>query len=228
MSDPELDPTRVDVPPIPQDPGDATQIHAPVGGGPPGGGLPPRGPLPPPPPDRRPWIIAALLAVIVLVLILILLLGGDDDDGDDEASSTTTTEPATSTSASSSTTVASTTTTAVPTTTTSPVVTVPPTECAEAGEGPAQPGAAATTVYEAWTRGDQACAATLMTPAALNELFSRDGAGADDQFQGCTEEDQPDPHADCAFTYEGGSTHYLMNYSATEGWKVFDITQSAD
>jgi hypothetical protein len=77
-------------------------------------------------------------------------------------------------------------------------------------------------------RGDQACAAQLMTSDALDELFDRDGTGADDQFKGCTQVDLPDPHTDCAFTYEGGSTHYLMNFSPTEGWQVYDVVQSAD
>ena len=67
-----------------------------------------------------------------------------------------------------------------------------------------------------------------MTPAARAELFSRDGTGAADEFQGCTEQELPDPHTDCVFTYEGGATHYLMNYSDTDGWKVYDITQVAD
>jgi hypothetical protein len=107
-------------------------------------------------------------------------------------------------------------------------VTVPPAECAQFGQNGAAPGIASDTVHEAWIRGDQACAATLMTPAALSELFSRPGAGSQEESQGCTEEEEPDPHADCAFTFEGGSTHYLMNFSNTEGWKVFDITQVAD
>ena len=107
-------------------------------------------------------------------------------------------------------------------------MTVPPAECAEAGEGPAAPGLAANTVFDAWVRGDESCAAVLMTPAALAELFDRPGAGAQDEFQGCTEVDEPDPAVDCAFTYEGGSTHYLMNFSDTDGWKVFDVTQVAD
>jgi hypothetical protein len=83
-------------------------------------------------------------------------------------------------------------------------------------------------VFDAWVRGDKACAATLMTPAALNELFDRDGTGATDVFQGCTQEQLPNDQADCAFTYDGGATHYQMSYSALDGWKVVDITQVAD
>ncbi len=83
-------------------------------------------------------------------------------------------------------------------------------------------------MFIAWTRGDTACAQELMTTEALDELFSRDGAEAQDDFQGCFEDTEGDPHIDCAFTYEGGATHYLMNFSATDGWKVFDVTQVAD
>jgi cytoskeletal protein RodZ len=224
MSDPDLDPTRVDVPRV-----DVTSVFTPDGGFD-GGAVPPEEPwVPsePPPPDRRPWIIAGLLALIVVILVLVLLLR--DDNKTTGSSSTTTSEVSTSTSASTTTSAAPTTTsTAAPTSTTSPVVTVPPATCADAGTNPAKPGLVAQTVYDAWVRSDDACAATLMTPAARNELFSRDGTGAKDQFQGCTQEALPDPHADCAFTYEGGATHYLMTYSATDGWKVVDITQVAD
>jgi hypothetical protein len=220
MTDQDPDATRVE-PTV-----DPTSVFpAQAAGGPPPSALPPTG-GPPPPPDRRPWIIAAVLALIVVMLILLLVLQDDDDDGVD-ASSTTTTELVTSTSTTSTTAPAST-TSAAPSTTAAPVVTVPPVECAEAGEGPAKPGLAAETVYDAWVRGDQACAAQLMTSDALDELFDRDGSGADDQFQGCTEIELPDPHTDCAFTYEGGSTHYLMRFSATDGWQIYDVNQSAD
>ena len=223
MSD--ADPTRMDLPTV-----DETQVFSPVADEGPGGGyVPPTGGTPPagPPPDRRPWIIAGLLALLVVVLILLLLAQGDDDN--DDASNTSTTELTTSSSSTSTTTTTpSSTTTAAPTTTTSPVVTVPPATCAAAGGGSAKPGLAAETLYDAWVRGDQACAAQLTTPAALAELFSRDGSGANDQFQGCTEEDVPDPHTDCAFSFEGGATHYLMNFSDTDGWQTYDITQFAD
>jgi hypothetical protein len=224
MSD--VDPTRIDLPATPEG-GEATRVHETLpgygAGEPPGGGLPPR--VPDPAPDRRPWIIAALLALIVLILILILVFQDDDDDDADAGS---TTSIATTTTLPSTTTEPSTTTTGATTTSTSPVVTVPPAECAGFGENGAQPGLASDTVHEAWMRGDKACAATLMTPGALAELFARPGAGAQEEFQGCTEVEQPDPHADCAYTFDGGSTHYLMNFSAIEGWKVFDVQQVAD
>ena len=160
-----------------------------------------------------------------MVLLAILLLGGDDD-GDDASTDATTSSSTTSSSTTSTTSASS--TTGATTTTEAPPATLDPDACAAAGANGATPGLAAQTVYEAWVLGDEACAAQLMNADALAELFSRDGSGANDTFQGCTEEDQPDPHADCAFTYEGGSTHYLMNYSPTDGWRVFDIEQFAD
>ena len=214
MSDTGQDPTRAN-PPV-EDP---TQV-GPAGGPPPAWVEPGPG-GPPPPPDRRPWIIAGLLAVIA-ALLLVLLLAGDDDGDEDEAASTTSTEPSTTTTAATSTTEAPTSTTEAPPTT------LDPADCEAAGANPATPGLAAETVFEAWTLGDEACADLLMTDDALAELFSRDGEGATDQFQQCTEVEEPDPQADCAFTYEGGATHYQMQYSPTDGWQVVDITQVAD
>jgi hypothetical protein len=181
-----------------------------------------------------PWIVAAVLAVIVLILLGLLLWGGDDGDDDDSASSTTsssttsTTEQETTT----STTEQETTTSSTPpdstTSTTTPPVTADPAQCAEAGSDPTNPDPAAVAVFVAWTRGDVDCADPLMTDDALDELFARDGSDATDVFQGCFEVDEPDPHMDCAFTYLGGSTHYLMNFSPTDGWQVYDVNQVAD
>lgn len=216
------DPTRIDTAATP---GDApTQVGVP--------------PVPPPaepppvagggdePPDRRPWILAGLLGLIALIAIVLLLV---DDDGDgaatEDTTTTSTTEPTTT---SSSTTTAPTTTTTAPTTSTTDPNAVDPATCAEAGSNPATPGLAAQTVYDAWVRGDEPCAEALMTDDAFAELFARDGSGADHTFQGCTEVEEPDPHGDCAFTYEGGSTHYLIQYSDIEGWIVYDIEQVAD
>jgi len=216
MSDPEFEPTRINEP-VPE---------AGFAGGPPTTTMPRPGPPDEPPPDRRLWIIVGLLALIIVVLLAVLLLGGDDDDDDASTDATTTSSSTTSSSTTSTTTASS--TTGAPTTTEAPPVTLDPGACTAAGANGATPGLAAETVYDAWVLGDQACASRLMNDAALDELFSRDGSGANDTFQGCTEEDEPDPHADCAFTYEGGSTHYLMNFSPTDGWKVFDVTQIAD
>jgi hypothetical protein len=81
---------------------------------------------------------------------------------------------------------------------------------------------------DAWLRDDELCAAELMTPAARADLFSRNATGAEETFQGCSEVSDPDPAFDCAFTHPGGSTHFLMNFSETQGWKVFDVFQVAD
>jgi hypothetical protein len=228
MSDSELDPTRVDQPVVSPDPTLVGQPAVPMdqGGGPPTGGMPPVGAVPPPP-DRRPWIIAALLALIVAILIVILLLQDDDDDEAADATSTTSSlETTTSTTSASSSTTTS--TTEAPTTTEEPGVTVPPEDCADNGQNEATPGLVADIVFDAWVRGDEACAAELMTPSALAELFSRDGEGATDDFQGCTESQDPGHDADCAFTYEGGSTHYLMDFTDPDGWKVVEVEQIAD
>ena len=207
---PAGDPTQVGVPPVP--PPD----EPPRTGGDPGGQ----------PPDRRPWILAGLMALIAVVAVLLLLLD-DEDDVDSAGTTTTSTSEATTTSPSTTTTVPSTTTTTAPTTTTDPDA-VDPATCAEAGSNPDTPGLAANTVYDAWVRGDEPCARVLMTNDAFEELFSRDGTGASQTFQGCTEVDEPDPHGDCAFTYEGGATHYLIQFSELEGWIVYDIEQVAD
>lgn len=222
MSDFGDDPTRIDTAATPADA--PTQVGVP--------------PVPPPteppptaddggePPDRRPWILAGLLGVIALIAIVLLLM--DDDDGDsaaEETTTTSTTEPTTT--SSSTTTSAPSTTTTAPTTTTDPNA-IDPATCAEAGSNPDTPGLAAQTVYDAWVRGDEPCAHELMTDDAFTELFTRDGSGANHTFQGCTEVEEPDPHGDCAFTYEGGSTHYLIQYSDLEGWIVYDIEQVAD
>jgi hypothetical protein len=237
MTDQGNDPTRVDIPAAgPQDA--PTQAVPPVDPGPPTQvGVPPVPPPGPPPdrwdgdggpPDRRPWILAGVLGLIALIAILLLVLGGDD--GDDEAAPTTTSESTTTeaTTTSESTTTTEAPTTTAPTTTASPSDTVDPVDCREVGGDPVDPDAAAQTVYDAWTRDDEACARELMSDAAFEELFARDGSDASDEFQGCTADADPEPFTDCAFTYEGGATHYRMVYSPTDGWQVQDISQVAD
>lgn len=195
------------------------------------------GAVPPPMPDRRLWIAVGVLAAIVVILAAIVLLGGDDDGDDDEATTSTSVaadETTTSSTAATTTTEAeaTTTTTAAPPTTTTTSgttsVTADPEQCREAGSDPTDPESPAQAVFIAWTRGDAACAQELMTDDAFDELFSRDGADAEDVFQGCFEVTEGDPHIDCAFTYPGGSTHYRMNFSPTDGWQVFEVYQVAD
>jgi len=167
-----------------------------------GEGPPPGSPPPPwgpPPRDRRLWIIVALLVAIVIVLVLLLLLRDDDGDGD----ATTTTAAA-------------------------PPVTADPAQCREAGSDPGNPNPAAQAVFIAWTRGDEACARELMTDQAFDQLFARDGRDATDDFQSCVEEEVPEPVMDCAFTYPGGATHYVMRFVPTGGWEVVEVYQVAD
>jgi hypothetical protein len=226
VTDGELDPTQAV--PLP-DPGpDATQVWqtAPQGplGPPPGG--PPERPRRPDEPDRRPWILVGVLAAIVAVLILVLLLqNGDDDDSDTVAGGSTTTSSIADSTTSSTAKPTTTTTEAPTTTTTAPVTTVDPADCAAAGANQAKVGLAAQTVYEAWVRNDGGCAHELMTDDAFDELFQRDGTGAQWQLQGCTNEILP-PHVDCAFSYEGGATHLLGKFD--EGWRFYDVQQVAD
>lgn len=184
-----------------------------------------------------------VLGAAALALAAVVGCGGDDPGsvaeeaaGDGEASTTSTTTPTPTRPPVSREgpmqRPESTTTTEAETTTTTedgtPSVTADPDQCAEAGSDPGNPEPAAQAVFIAWTRGDRGCASRLMTPAAFDELFARDGSGATDTFAGCFESDEGDPHMDCAFVFEGGATHYLMQFSPLEGWKVFDITQFAD
>lgn len=229
MSDAGYEPTRYDVPPVPG-PGGVP----PVG---PGGGLPPDVP----PPDNRPWIIGGLVALIIIIVVILLLMGGDDEDDvatDTSTSSTTSSLPQVTTSSTSSTTTtaapattvttAAPTTTAAPATTSPPPVTVDPGDCADEGDNPANAAPAAEEVYDAWVRGDQACAAALMEDDAREELFANDGSGATFEFQGCGPAQDEEIEQDCAFFTEGTGLHFLMNFSDTEGWKVVDVVQTAD
>jgi hypothetical protein len=182
---------------------------------------------------RRRVVLAVGLTVLAVALIafVVFALGGDDDDGDTSSTTSTTSSTSSTVASTTSTTepAATTTTTAGASTTTAvPPVTAVPAQCAEAGSDPSDPGPAAQAVFIAWTRGDTACAAELMTPEAQASLFARDGSGATDMYQGCSEVTEPDPEMDCAFTYEGGSTHYRMNFSPTDGWTVFEVYQVAD
>lgn len=194
--------------------------------------------------DQRLWIIAGLLAVVAAVAVVLLIINLNDDESDDTVTtdttlvgdtssttaSTSTTDPAetSSTTASTTTTSEAATTTTAATTTSRPSETADPAQCKAAGGDPTNPDPVAQAVFQSWVRGDTACAAELMSEDSLQELFDRSGAGAQDVFQGCNESDSPDPAMDCAFTYEGGSTHFLMNFSPTEGWQIFDFYQIAD
>lgn len=216
--EPHDDPTRVDVPVT-----DPTMAMPAVTGAPPPAGPPPGGPPPGEPADRRPWIIGGLLVLILVVGLAAIFLGGDDDTAADATTTTTTTtEPTTTTT---TTTTAPTTTTTAPTTT-SPPPTVAPGLCTSSA--PDDPETTAQVVYQAYTLGDQECASNLMTSDALDDLFAIPGGGSGWTFAGCFDEDEPDPHTLCAYTFLGGATDFRMNYSDTEGWTVYEVFQVAD
>lgn len=217
MSD--IDPTRAN------EPVDQTAMMPPV-----------RPPTTPRGPDggdaqrRNMWLIISALVAIIVVLGLILLLGGDDNDnvatGATETTSTTL-ETTTTSSSTTSTTAETTATTEAPTTSTAPKTTIPSAQC-NPKTSPAAPGAPATTFHEAWRVSDRDCAEKLGTDDAVDTLFDLEPNGPEWEFQGCTEVAEPDPHADCAFTYEGGSAHFNLVYGAINGWSIYEVYFVAD
>jgi hypothetical protein len=219
--DPQDDATRVDTPVS-----DPTTAMPAAADGPPPIDEPPPTDEPPPPPDRRRWILAGLVALIVVVGIALLLLDDDEDTASTSSSTTTTVADDTTTTTAGTTTTASTTTSASTTTTTTPPSTVPPGQCVSSG--PDQPEPVAEVVYEAFTLDDRACAENLATADAIEQLFSIPGAGAGWTFQGCVDQDDPDPHTLCSYRFEGGSTSFRMSFSETEGWTVYEVFQVAD
>lgn len=187
------------------------------------------------PMDRRKVAIGVVIGIIVLLLILLAVVALGDDDGDNVATTSTTTESTTTTEAP-STTDASTTTTEAPTTSTTgattttlaaPQETVPPDRCTGQTD-PDAPEPVAIVFYDAWRVGDRACAEEVASQDAIDTLFANDGAGAQWEFQGCFESDDPEPKMDCAHTYPGGSAHFEMHYGAIAGWQVVSVDFVAD
>ena len=219
--DPYGDPTRVDTPVT-----EPTMAMPAVTGGQPPVEPPPTGEPPAEPPDRRPWIIGGLLALIVLVALAILLLGDDDETASDDTTTTTESTTTTTEATTTTTTAPTTTTTAPTTTTTSPPSTVAPGLCVSSA--PDDPDTTAQVVYQAYTLGDRDCAGNLATATAIDQLFAIPGGGGGWTFQGCFDEEEPDPHTVCSFSFEGGSTSFRMNYSEVEGWTVYEVFQTAD
>jgi hypothetical protein len=217
---PDGDATQVDVPVT-----DRTMAMPAVAGTPPGGGSPPPAGPPDRPGDRQWWIIVGLLVAILLVGLAILLLGDDDDETATTDTSTTSSVVDTTTS-STTTSVATTTTESTTTTTEAPPPTVDPALCTSGP--PDDPGASVQVAYEAYTLGDLECASQLGTAEAIDALFSIPGGGGGWTYQGCTEQDVPDPHIDCAYTFAGGATHFKTSYSETAGWVIFEVYQTAD
>ncbi len=172
--------------------------------------------------------------------LALLLAGGDDDDDDDDdetsttdtTGSTTTVEETTTTEEPSTTTEApATTTTAPPTTTTTTTTTSPPSTVAPGlcqSSGPDDPETTAQVLYQAFTLDDRECAANLATEEAVDQLFAIPGRGGGWTFAGCFDQDEPDPHTQCSFTFDGGSTSFRMNFSKTDGWVVYEVFQVAD
>jgi serine/threonine-protein kinase len=219
--DPHGEPTRVDTPVT-----DPTMAMPAATGGQPPVGPPPTDEPPAEPPDRRPWIIGGILLLIVLVGLAILLLGDDDETASDDTTTTTTESTTTTTEPTTTTTAPTTTTTAPTTTTTSPPSTVAPGLCVSSA--PDDPDTTAQVVYQAYTLGDRDCAGNLATATAIDQLFAIPGGGGGWTFQGCFDEEEPDPHTLCGFSFEGGSTSFRMNYSEVEGWTVYQVFQTAD
>ena len=168
---------------------------------------------------RRLW-----LPLVLLALAAGLTACGSDDAEDTAAATTTSTSEATSTTAP----ISSTTVAAVTTSTPMPVPanTIPPAQCNPKTD-PAKPALPAETFYKAWRIGDKACAQKLGIPAAVDALFKLKPNGPEWDFQGCTAGQQPDT-GDCAFTYEGGATHFAIAYSAANGWSITKVSQVAD
>jgi hypothetical protein len=165
---------------------------------------------------RRVWLVPLLLVALAAGLT------GCGDDDDEEASNATTVSSTTSTSRpiATSTTAESTTTSAATS------ATIPPAQCNPKTD-PGKPALPAETFYEAWRVGDKPCAQKLGTPAAVDALFALKPNGPEWDFQGCTAGDEPDS-GDCAFTYEGGATHFTIVYNATSGWSITKVFQVAD
>ena len=159
----------------------------------------------------------------MLSVLVALAVAGCSDDDDDTASDDTTVSSSTTTSQ-----PTTTSTTAAPTTTAAPAPTetIPPAQC-DPKTDPGTPALPAETFYRAWRIGDRSCAEKLGTQAAVDELFELEPKGPDWEFQGCTAGDEPDS-GDCAFTYEGGATHFTIVYSATDGWSITEVFQVAD
>ena len=221
--EPHDEPTRADIPVV----DDPTMAMPATGSPPPPVDPPPTDEPPAPPPDRRPWILAGLLALIAVVAIAALLLGGDDDDETVTVDSTTTSVEETTTTTEATTTTAPTTSTTAPTTTTtSPPTTIDPVRCTSSA--PEDPAPTAIVFYDAYTVGDRPCASNVGTASAVDALFAIPGGGGGWTFQGCFEEEVPDPHFLCSYTFEGGSTSFRLNFSDFEGWTVYEVFQTAD
>ena len=172
--------------------------------------------------DRRRWMVIAAVVVLLALLLVVLLLAQDDGDDDSTVAASSTSTSTTSLSTTTSTTEAPSSTT----TSGAPKTTVPAAQCTPAGDGQ-KPALPAQAFYTAWRVGDEACAHKLGTDQAVATLFKLQPNGPEWEFQGCTEVAEPKVHGDCAFTYEGGSTHFNLSF-ADGTWSIYEVYSVAD
>ncbi|MEO7556102.1 MAG: hypothetical protein ABIV94_05805 [Acidimicrobiales bacterium] len=103
---------------------------------------------------------------------------------------------------------------AVTTTTTAPVTTEAPTTVPLQPQG--DPGSAASALLDAWAAGDQAAAATVALPAAVQSLFGA-GTPGDIQARGCSDA-KFDP-ASCVYRTDAGEVQLRATMQGG-GWIV--------
>jgi hypothetical protein len=112
--------------------------------------------------------------------------------------------------------------------TTAPITLSVSTADAATKRGAASAPAAAKALYRAWRYHNKTAALRVATKAPVNKLFRTRASGPGWRFEGCTEEDSPDPHFDCSYSYEGGSATMTVSDSDAFGWFVTKITFRAD
>ena len=226
-----LEPTRVDTDAV----GEPTMVQ-PAAGEPPTPTDPPPGG---PPPgdgddggdnrDRNMKIAIGGVVVLILVLLGVLFLTDDDDasveTADPTTSSTTTTTEAATTSTEAPTTTASSTTTSTTEDTTPPTST-----CSGKDAPPDDPSPIAKTFMDSWQLDDRPCAEAIATDGAVNTMFAVEPGPTPQDFFGCSPVDDgtSDPHNECVFGFEGGTTNLKMNFGAIDGWRVFEVSFVAD
>ncbi|HUW04187.1 MAG TPA: hypothetical protein VMW08_17670 [Acidimicrobiales bacterium] len=242
MSDQDpLEPTRVDTDAV----GEPTMMQPAAGEPPPPTDPPPGGPPPGGPPpgddgddgganrDRNMKIAIGATVALILILLGILLFTGDDDASVDSADPTTSSTSSTSTST--TTTEATTTTTQPPTTSgsttsTTQDTTPPLSTCSGKDAPPDDASPIAKTFMDSWQLDDRPCAEAVATQSAVDTMFAVEPGPTPQDFFGCSPVDDGagDPHIDCVFGFEGGTTHLKMNFGAVDGWRVFEVFFVAD
>lgn len=99
--------------------------------------------------------------------------------------------------------------------------------CIGTAGGPDDPRPVAATFMDAWQRGDVDCADAISSEEVVETMFGVEPGAAPATLTECVQADHlPDPHADCTWVLEDGTIVLHMNFSATAGWFVFDITIS--